>query len=153
MMRIQSNLSMRIAWLLPLVCCLTVGGCGGESLPSTIAVHGQVSWQGKPLTKGSVAFQSVKGGPEQPLRSARGSLSPDGTYQLSTFRTHDGAMPGQYAVIIRSFTSSPSIDGMGPPPKWQIPEKYGSSATSGLSAEVPVDAKGPLEFDFDLTDD
>lgn len=129
--------------------CLLAVGCG-ESLPRTIPVRGKVTWQGKPLGTGSVTFTPVESDAGAPLRPARGVLNPDGTYRLSTFRTYDGAMPGQYAVVVTSYTTNPPLDPTSAPPKWLIPEKYGKSDTSGLSAAIPADTDGELEFNFDL---
>ncbi|HBO44375.1 MAG TPA: hypothetical protein DD670_10670 [Planctomycetaceae bacterium] len=84
------------------------------------------------------------------MRPARGCLDGDGTYRLSSFRTNDGAQPGQYVVVITSYTNSPSIDAMGPPPKWAIPASYGRADTSGLSATISADASGEVEINFDL---
>ena len=140
---------MKVSCLPLAVCCLAMWGCG-KSPPTTIPVHGQVTWEGKPLTTGTVTFQPVKTGEGQPLRPAKGSLGPDGTYRLSMFRTHDGAMPGEYAVVIHSHAADSSIDRIGLPSKSIIPEKYGNSATSGLRATIPADASGALKFDFQL---
>jgi hypothetical protein len=139
---------MKRSWLLPCVFCLLACGCG-ESLPQTIPVHGRVTWQGKPLATGTVTFEPVEKGEAKPLRPPLGSIGPDGTYQLSTFRTHDGAMPGEYVVLIHSSTPPP-MESTAPPAKSLIPHKYGSAATSGLSATVPADADGPIELNFDL---
>ncbi|MEA3341866.1 MAG: hypothetical protein U9R15_18030 [Chloroflexota bacterium] len=128
---------------------ILMAGCG-ESLPETVEIHGKVTWEGKPLNNGTVIFESVGDGPDAPLRPAKGYLNSDGTYRLSTFRTNDGAMPGQYAVLIHAFTSAPSIEAMGPPPKSAIPASYGRSDTSGLSAIVPADGTTELEINFDL---
>ena len=125
-------------------------GCG-ESLPTTIPVRGRVTWQGKPVPMGTVTFQPVETGSGAPLRPAVAEIGSDGTYQLSCFRTHDGAEPGEYAVTIHASTPPPMEAG-APRPKWLIPPKYANAATSGLSRTVPEDAEGELVMDFDLKD-
>lgn len=125
-------------------------GCG-ESLPTTVPVRGQVTWQGKPLPMGTITFQSTESGPGAPLRPSVATIGPDGTYQLSTFRTHDGAMPGKYVVTIHASTPPPMEAG-APPPKWLLSPKYANPATSGLSATVPEDTGEELVLDFHLKD-
>jgi hypothetical protein len=149
MFDVRVNVAKACRVVLPVLCCLGAAGCG-ESLPRTIPVHGKVTWQGKPLGTGSITFQPVESELGTPLRPACGCLNPDGTYRLSTFRTHDGAMPGQYAVVITSYTTNPPVDPTAAPPKWLIPEKYGRTDASGLSATISPDASGELELDFDL---
>ena len=123
-------------------------GCG-ESLPTTIPVRGRVTWQGKPVPMGTVTFQPTETGPGAPLRPAVAEIAPDGTYQLSCFRTHDGAMPGEYVVTIRASTPPPMEAGV-PRPRWLLPPKYANAGTSGLSRTIPADAEGELVMDFDL---
>ncbi len=133
-----------------LVCFSLVSGCG-ESLPKTVPVRGRVTWQGKPLPMGTVTFQPAESGPGGPLRPAVATIESDGTYQLSTFRTHDGASPGEYTVAIHASTPPPMEAG-SPPPKWLVPPKYATPATSGLTATVPADASEELVLNFDLKD-
>jgi len=70
-------------------------GCSGTS--KTKAVTGTVtSASGKPLTGGRILFQPV-GESSQP---ARGIVGADGSFELSTFQTGDGAVPGLHKVAI-----------------------------------------------------
>src|SRR5690348_16271909 len=71
----------RVACLLTLVSSflLAVTGCGsngGKAPGKTVPVKGTVTYQGKPLTKGTVRFEP-DAGPE-----AEGEIRPDGTYEL-----------------------------------------------------------------------
>src|SRR5262245_16358306 len=72
-------------------------GCGGsDGKPPeglTVPVKGQVTYKGKPLTGGSIMFEPVDGG-----REAHGTIQPDGTFSLSTFRSGDGAVRGVHRV-------------------------------------------------------
>jgi hypothetical protein len=109
-------------------------GCGKKTLP-TAPVEGKVLFEGKPLTFGGVLFQPDDG----PM--ARGSIQPDGTFRLTTYRDGDGAVLGMHRVQIACYeTQRPDAKakknaegGLGKP---LIPQKYLRIDTSGLQAEV-----------------
>src|SRR5437899_2543704 len=70
------------------------GGCGGETV--FFPVSGKVTYKdGTPVTAGLVIFEPV----DQKV-SARGAIRPDGTFQLGTHRDDDGAMAGDYKVLV-----------------------------------------------------
>lgn len=124
-------------------------GCGGSN-PKTIKVVGKVSYQGKPVTQGTVTFQPTKTAEGAPNRPATGVLSADGTYELSTFEAGDGAIPGEYTVLVVTITGGPTPEEPDIPETWATPEKFGSPVESPLNATVPADHSGVLEVDFDL---
>jgi hypothetical protein len=135
------------AWL------LACPGCWqSKSVPETIRVHGKVTYQGKPVTTGRIVFQPVGVAQRGLLRPATGVLQPDGSYELSTFAQGDGAVPGRFGVGIVSTEGGPTPENMGAPVIWLVPRKYSSHTSSGLTAAIPADAPGPLEFTFDLKD-
>ena len=79
---------------------LFVAGCGAAKYP----VRGTVALDdGTPVTKGLVVFERADGGP--PL-TARGEITPDGRYELSTDKPGDGVPPGRYKVLINSMDLS-----------------------------------------------
>jgi hypothetical protein len=78
--------------LLPALVLLAVG-CGGPGKP--VKVEGIVTLDGKPLPGATVTFAPVGGG-----RSASGRTDADGSFRLTTFRTDDGALPGEYKVMV-----------------------------------------------------
>ncbi len=81
--------------LLALLLCpalLTTAGCGGPGLSK---VQGVVTLDGAPLSGATVSFMPVGQG-----RAAAGMTDGDGSFQLTTFRTDDGALPGDYRVIV-----------------------------------------------------
>lgn len=134
-----------------LLVLLAVTGCAGESLPKTIRVRGRVTYKGQPLPAGRITF--VPSGSTAGLfRPAQGTLREDGTYELSTFRAGDGALPGEYVVLIESLEHPASIDTakIAPPPKSRIPERFANQTQTPLRAVVNADARGPLKLDFDL---
>ncbi len=130
-------------------------GCGPKH-PQTAPVSGRVTYQGRPLTTGRIAFQPEQG------RPAIGDIGPDGTYRLTTFEPGDGALPGHYRVTVESMRVTGTV---APPPKslaeegrsksrqgrhaveWLAPEKYARLPSTPLTAEVKP---GPNSINFDL---
>lgn len=72
---------------------LTTVGCG--SAGKTFKVEGVVTLDGKPLPGATVSFM-----PEGEGHAASGRTDADGSFRLTTFRTDDGALPGNYKVVI-----------------------------------------------------
>jgi len=133
-----------IAGLLMVSVCI---GCSGGSKPETVQVKGKVTYNGSPVESGRITFQPSGGTDTRP---ASGSIEPGGLYQLSSFETGDGAKPGDYTVVVESFTGGPSPEEPDAKVTWLVPEKYSKPNQSGLTANVPADAKSPLVIDFDL---
>jgi len=142
-----------IGWMLSICLALAVItlGCSGRgSKPPTVKLHGKVSYQGQPVSQGTVTFQPTKPAEGYPFRPATGVLNTDGTYELSTFDKGDGAIPGEYQVMIVSLTSGPTPETPNAPEVWAVPKKYGNSVQSPLKVAVPAEQRGPLEMDFTL---
>lgn len=122
-----------------------VTGCG-ESNPTTGAVTGKVTYKGKPVSNGLIQFV-----PQGDGNAATGEITPDGTYELTTYVKGDGARPGSYKVSVQVFPTEeegaglPGAEFAGKKPP--IPPKYNSADTSGLSADVK---EGENKLDFDL---
>jgi hypothetical protein len=118
-------------------------GCGRAG-PEMARVTGKVTYQGKPVPKGTIAFIPVADG-----RNATGALAPDGTYRLQTEEPNDGAQLGEYKVTI-SARDDVVLDYTPPvpiKPKMLAPAQYENPETSGLKATV---VRGSNVFDFDL---
>lgn len=137
--------------LLTCALCMSSTGCGSSKYPKTVSISGKVTWQGKPLAGGSIAFIPVNAGENGTNRPAGGQIGPDGVYQLSSFRSGDGVMPGEYGVTVESYTSWPTHNEPDTPYVWRIPQRYGKQAESGLRFTVPDNADRHLVFDIDLT--
>lgn len=89
------------------------GGCGGG--PKPIAVSGVVRWEdGKPVVGASVRFVPASGG-----REATGFTGKEGDFVLATYSSGDGAMAGEYTVVItktETYTpEAPLAPGKGSP--------------------------------------
>jgi hypothetical protein len=72
---------------------LLTAGCGSQL--KTVKVEGVVTLDGKALPGATVTFTPLGEG-----RSASGRTDRDGGFRLTTFRTDDGALPGEYKVIV-----------------------------------------------------
>lgn len=149
---------------------LGIVACSDDGLDKRYPVSGTVTYNGKPLEKGSINF--VPDAPEG--RGALGEIK-DGSYTLTTQSPGDGAFPGKYSVTITDLNvdlgaaeaatkelaakkkvemSSPMIDQAEAAKalksaKNTVPGKYAQIDSSGLKAEVKAQSN---TFDFALTD-
>jgi len=152
---------------------VVVGCWSDDGLEARYAVSGTVTYQGKPLKRGSIAFIPAN----QADRGATGSIQEDGTYTLTTNTPNDGAFPGKYKVTIadlavdidavkaamkkqmaKSGARGPIAEGTIDPAmaakfakkaKSNVPIKYTKTATTTLSADVKTENN---TIDFELTD-
>ena len=136
-------------WLLP-VLLIVIGTAGCRPGPKIVPVSGKVTYNGKALKFGSVMFQPESG----PL--ARGTIQPNGTFQLTTYKDGDGCAVGTSKVRITCFQSqnagnvaSQAEAGEVAAGGLLIPKRYTSFGTSGITAEV---RHGGKPFVFDLKD-
>jgi hypothetical protein len=109
-------------------------GCGSESgtfVGSTVPVKGTASYKGKPLSQGEIVFEPDSGG-----REAHGSIGPDGTFELTTFKHGDGAVAGTHRVAVT-----------GTSKKDNVPIKFKNVSSSKTQVEV---AEGKTEYSVDF---
>jgi hypothetical protein len=148
------------------IACLTliafvVVGCGkGPKRPDVARVSGVVKFDGKPVEGATITFSNNKS-----PRIATGMTDASGTYQLTTFSTNDGAIPGEHVVTISKFdqpagTATSPEDyakmmqgkkGNVAPPgkaKGSLPAEYADPGKSGLKRTVVLGESNT--FDFDL---
>jgi hypothetical protein len=152
-------------WLAIVLAVPTVSGCGGGGNPKTYRVQGTIKLNGQPLPNASVTFVPVGGNGKQ----AVGTTDDAGSYMLGTYATGDGAVAGDYKVVVK-YTEVPevelAVDKDGKPdlkgmftgfekasrqkkksvPKFVVPAKYGVPEKTDLFAKVP----GNDTMDFDL---
>jgi hypothetical protein len=131
-------------------------GCGGRTRP----VRGVVTLEGTPLAGATVMFMpdGQDGG-----RPASGFTSSDGTFQLTTFKPDDGALPGKYRVLIQKTEAAKDRGAaersarerakakiedksLQKKRKPTLPGAYAKFDTTPLRCSVPV--AGPVTFDL-----
>lgn len=143
-------------------------GCGqGEDgdRPATYPVTGTVTLQGEAVEGATVNFQLADGS-----GSAVGMTDAGGDYSLTTFKSGDGAVPGEYKIKITQYKgeeitgasndSGELGDDYAPPgeggeeesaePENLLPAVYADPSTSRLTATVRE--SGENKFDFKLED-
>lgn len=133
------------------------GGCGGEKpgRGTTADVNGRVTYRGVPLVNGDIKFIPVQAANE--VRVAYGTLDDEGRYRLSTYEQNDGAILGDYRIVVEACNQLPveearraaMLGGANGQPKSLIPRRYGDPNTSGLTASVK---SGQNTLDIDLKD-
>ena len=141
------------------------GGCGTATLP-VVQVTGKVTLKGNPIDGAMVTFVPD----ESEGRTASGTTGENGEFLIMTQgATKAGCLPGSYRVIISKHIdvdeqgnpvaplgeAPPFADPSAPPQRMPIsksmlPDRYGKTDTSGLTAEVT--RRGPNSFVFDLTE-
>jgi hypothetical protein len=150
-----------------LVALAAGAGCGGgKSKP--VKVEGTLTLDGKPLPGAAISFvpAAMEG------RPATGRSEVDGGFRLTTFATDDGALPGEYKVIVtvsEGVTQHPGGNPMdlsdkdkmaffmkmspqhrakeeSKKSKSSVPEVYTDVARTPLKQIVPAEGKVNLEL-------
>jgi hypothetical protein len=122
-------------------------------------VKGYVSCDGQPMVGAQITFVAqAKDG-----RDAHGYSGPDGVFQLSTFAPNDGALPGDYKVVVEYIppaeagpTTSSEQQAMeaiqkaakSRQPKglkYVIPAEYRDREKTPLRQKVPADGEVKLD--------
>ncbi|WP_145258927.1 hypothetical protein [Planctomycetes bacterium Pan216] len=139
-------------------CCVAVAlmalsACGqGRETPKTVPVAGTVTYQGKPVMMGSIVFQPVTPSPGSPFRPAQGVLEMDGSYEVQSFAAGDGAVPGEYRVVITSTDGGPTPEEPERMITWLIPRKYGDAEKTPLTVTVSEHGANADAYNFVLED-
>jgi hypothetical protein len=103
-------------------------GCGSGRYP----VAGRVSYpDGSPVEAGTVVAEATVNGK---LVGVQGNISKDGSFRMGADRPGDGAMPGQYRVLVMPVALSDLELAQGKVPA--VDGKFASYRTSGLSFEI-----------------
>src|SRR5689334_7832672 len=111
---------------------LSIASCG-PGHPPTYPAGGKVFYKGKPAQGAQVFLVPLEGGDDEPRPGAQ--VKKDGSFRLSTFRSHDGAPAGRYAVTIvyRSPERKADDDNLGPD---LLRGRYGDPKTTPLRAMI-----------------
>ena len=169
---------LRLSWKYVVCGALAVSlvGCAEQAgdRPKTVPVTGKITQNGQGVEGATVSF----GPTSADAKAASGLTDASGEFELTTFESGDGAVPGSYAVTVRKMSGAAAPASSGPPPdprtaskeeleayyaagakqaaegpaesKHLLPEKYAMAGTSGLTAEV-TDG-GDNNFEFELTE-
>ena len=132
-------------------------GCGGRG---TTPVRGVITLEGTPVAGATVLFM-----PDDPDggRPASGFTSSDGTFRLTTYKPDDGALPGNYRVLIQKTVAAKDPGAAARSAlerakakfeekslrkhrKLTLPEAYAKFDTTPLRCSVPV--TGAVTFDL-----
>ncbi len=117
--------------------CLALTGCAEETEGS---VSGKVTYQGQPVTEGTVNFYSTETG-----IAAQANLDSSGAFRFEV------PLPlGAYKVYFQPPSPPQLPPGSPPPPKvdFRVPMKYQDATQTPLTEEVKA---GVNEFSFDLS--
>lgn len=128
---------------------IAASGCGPREELGRVTGH--VSFEGQPVTTGTISFDDRSRG-----LGVVASIGPDGSYEMRTYR-RDGLLPGSYRVCFSPLPISRGDELLtGPAPadaatsteKFPpLPAKFFNVATSGLQVEVVA---GDNQIDFKL---
>ena len=122
-------------------------GCNRGPDLKLVPVSGRVTYDGRPVTTGSISFRpDTAKGNSSPYEPA-GDIDANGNYKLYT-AGKEGAPPGWYKVAVVS-TAEPDPENPSAVPKSFIPRKYGEPTNSGLEKEV-VEQPPTSAYDIDL---
>ncbi len=132
----------RFRWLLlGGLLIVAFSGCG-PARPHLVPVSGRVTFGGNaPPAETMLYFVPVEGGSADPRpRSGRALADAEGNFQVTSFETGDGLMPGRYAVRLECWAEAPT---MRTPGVSHVPRDF-----SPLDLEVP--ATGSANYAVDV---
>lgn len=118
-----------------LVLMVGLSGCGGGSgdQKATAAAGGKVSFNGAPVTGGSITLSPVGDG-KQVGKPASATIQSDGTFKLSTYGNNDGAVIGKHRV---TFSPPPGETKEGPDGHAaQLPSPFDGLTVQTLEVEI-----------------
>jgi len=128
---------------LVLVCFLPLG-CSRSASSSAYPVHGEVFFNGKPATGAAVHFHPLEG---EECTPAFAIVKEDGSFEMSTFGTNDGAEPGNYAVTINWRKEERVDDELVVSPDL-LGERYSKAEISGLKVTVTEGENAVPRYDL-----
>jgi hypothetical protein len=134
--------------LLALVVC-GLSSCGGAG-PTTVPVRGKITLAGGAWPQaGTLYFTPVKPATGMPHRAGTAEFATDGSFRVSTYRPHDGLVPGEYSVNIECWEVPPS-PGDPHAAKSLVPGNYHALLQSQLPVVIPLDARGTVQVTLDV---
>jgi predicted small lipoprotein YifL len=142
MLQLWITQNMRSLTLLAILSSLT--GCGQTS-PDLPKVTGSVFYNGQPAAGAMVIFNPASG-EKGSLKRPSAQVADDGSFQLSTFGSSDGAIPGEYLVTVLWLEGGNEGEGgLGTGTKVKagggdrLKGRYSKPESSGLTATISED--------------
>ncbi|QDT83096.1 hypothetical protein MalM14_07270 [Gimesia chilikensis] len=124
-----------------LTASFALSGCGQDFQKPVVPVTGFVRVDGDLVTEGYIVLTPIPGSDANPLnsgKSASGTISSDGTFEMTTYETGDGAIIGKH--VAHFFRPDPEDD------EQIVEEKY---IPGGKEVELEV-IDGENKFDIHL---
>ena len=90
-------------WRLFLALSVGLAGC---SQGKPVKVEGALTLDGKPFPGATITFMPAAGNG----RSASGLSEEDGSFRLTTFKPDDGALPGEYKIMVSYLEADKSAE-------------------------------------------
>lgn len=112
--------------------CFIPLACNSAPEPDVYPVRGEVFFNGKPAVGAAVVFHPVSA---DELSQAYATVQEDGSFELSTYGTYDGAEPGNYLVTI-TWREEEKVDGETVAQPDRLGERYANPKKSTLKATV-----------------
>jgi hypothetical protein len=86
-----------------------VAGCGDGGLP-VVPVNGKVTFAGGPPPKpGTITFTPIRPAEGMPSRPATANFDANGNFHVTSFKEHDGLVPGTYHACIDCWMRPPTL--------------------------------------------
>lgn len=131
-----------ILFFTAIVAAIGAGGCGNSDL---VPVEGTITLNGKPLSGATIGMELVGGAKDFRLFSAETDAS--GRYVMKPFeRRGEGALPGEYHVMITSVKAPPGANEMTVLPPELVPPAYRNG-----SQTLSVPPAGNTAANFEIT--
>jgi hypothetical protein len=135
-----------------LIFTIVSSGCTSSYAPqaeqaATVPASGLITWKGQPLAGFRINLLPADG-----QRPAAGVSDAEGRFVLGTNSPNDGAVAGTHKVSV--IWEQPVDDGLGTAPATpatqkppvDLPAKFASPETSGLSLEIPAGGSSTLQL-------
>jgi hypothetical protein len=145
-----------LGWTI-LFAALVLVGCDGKA--RLTKVKGIVTLDGTPVENANVTFMPVDASVGKQATAVTGA---DGSFQLTTSQSNDGAVAGEYKVLVQyeegyevpaARNVKEAMEGAGKmrqqkkkPPKYVVPSIYSDPNKTPLRQKVPPDGTVKLEL-------
>jgi hypothetical protein len=126
--------------LIALALALPACSGGDPNATATVPAEGTVTYQGKPLEKGTIEFIPEQG------RPASGTIQ-NGHFTLTTNTQGDGVQPGPSKVTVTAFEEvAATKPGQEATSKSLFPPNY--KGNSGIPVEIPAGGKKDIAIEL-----